>query len=304
MQVNETIQPITLRFVLDDYIRNKDLKMSTAAGYRKIINRCLDDWLELPMKDIKKPMVDERHKELISATVKGPGWAQANLTMRILKALMFHAQLKFGEEEQIFRTNPVSRLAWYKVPRRKGVIKPEEMRDWFVSVLASENSSLRDYLMTLMLTGVRRNEANQLTWLDLDFEKRCFTIRDTKNGEELCLPMTDFLYEIFKRRQAFSKPTNAYVFCGRYAGSKIKNADHALTKIAITFGRPFLLHDLRRTFITAGEAIDTPPYVLKQLVNHRTGRDITFDYIISDPNRLREPMEAINRYILAKAQLV
>jgi len=63
-------------------------------------------------------------------------------------------------------------------------------------------------------------------------------------------------------------------------------------------GIHFQLHDLRRTFVTVAESLDIPAYALKQLINHKDPNDVTRRYIVSDVNRIREPMERISEYLL------
>ena len=62
----------------------------------------------------------------------------------------------------------------------------------------------------------------------------------------------------------------------------------------------FTLHDLRRTFITIAESLDIPAYALKRLLNHKDSNDVTAGYIVSDVNRLREPMQRITDFIKSK----
>lgn len=69
-------------------------------------------------------------------------------------------------------------------------------------------------------------------------------------------------------------------------------------------GLSFTLHDLRRTYITIAESLDIPHYALKNLVNHKISHygDVTAGYIISNPERLRKPMQKITDYILKQAK--
>ena len=55
----------------------------------------------------------------------------------------------------------------------------------------------------------------------------------------------------------------------------------------------FVLHDLRRCFLSRGERIGLILFTLKRLANHSFGRDITAGYIILDLEQLREPMQKI-----------
>jgi len=59
-------------------------------------------------------------------------------------------------------------------------------------------------------------------------------------------------------------------------------------------GLSFMLHDLRRTFITVAESLDISYAALKRLLNHSDGNDVTGGYLQITTDRLREPMEQIS----------
>ena len=59
----------------------------------------------------------------------------------------------------------------------------------------------------------------------------------------------------------------------------------------------FMLHDLRRTFLTIADAQDLSAYAIKKLANHKMAADVTAGYIVSDVERLRDPMNRIYKFI-------
>jgi len=100
-----------------------------------------------------------------------------------------------------------------------------------------------------------------------------------------------FLVELLARRQRQAQ--SAYVFAGEGRGGFVIEPKRCVAKVIEESGITFTLHDLRRTFITVAESIGTPPYSLKRLVNHQVRGDVTQGYIVSDVERLREPMANI-----------
>jgi hypothetical protein len=56
--------------------------------------------------------------------------------------------------------------------------------------------------------------------------------------------------------------------------------------------------NLRRTLITIAESLDISAYALKNLLNHKSSNDVTAGYIISNPERLRIPMQRITDHLL------
>jgi integrase len=153
-----------------------------------------------------------------------------------------------------------------------------------------------DYLLFLLLTGMRREEAARLVWDDVDLRARTVTIRDTKNGEDHTLPLSDFLVELLARRK--TEATNGYVFPGEGKTGHIVEPRRQMEKVTKASSVAFTLHDLRRTFITIAESLDISAYALKRLLNHKMRNDVTAGYIITDVERLRKPMQQITDFIL------
>jgi integrase len=156
--------------------------------------------------------------------------------------------------------------------------------------------TVRDYLVLLLLTGLRREEAASLTWSNVDLKAKTLTVPDTKNREDHTLPLSDYLLTLLKQRSKATEsnyvfpgygPKGHIVFVGKHKDKAINNA-----------GFKFTLHDLRRTFITVAESIDIPAYAVKRLANHKMTNDVTAGYIVTDVERLRKPMQKITDYIL------
>ena len=76
------------------------------------------------------------------------------------------------------------------------------------------------------------------------------------------------------------------------------DSDHVIEGVAIKADCPFILHDIRRTFLTLAERLSLPYVVLKKLANHSGRNDTTFGYIVVDVERLREPMQMITNEFL------
>jgi len=187
------------------------------------------------------------------------------------------------------------------------VVKAHELGAWFGAVLDEDNCKgpngavLRDYLLLIVLTGLRREETASLRWENVDLVGRTLTVRHTKNHEDHTLPLSDFLVELLQRRK--SDAVNEYVFPGGGRKGYIYEPRKFMNRIMAATGITFTLHDLRRTFITVAESLDIPAYALKRLLNHKMSNDVTAGYIITDVERLRIPMQRITDYMLRSAKL-
>ena len=103
--------------------------------------------------------------------------------------------------------------------KAKGIRKPLSIKDTMGSWLNSINKRRRnnrtgcDYLLLLTLWGCRKNEGADLKWLHLipdsealissyvDLVNRTVYFRDTKNGQDYDLPITDGAYELLLQRK-------------------------------------------------------------------------------------------------------
>jgi integrase len=251
-------------------------------------------------------MVLARHRDLTRVTKQGsPGNIQANMTMRILGTLLNFAANNYetARGQPILLVNAVRALsrnkAWHREYRRQVVIPDHKLADWYSTVSSLRQDTVRDYLLVLLLTGLRRNEAATLQWTNIDLNSRVLSIRPevAKNYREHRLPLSDFLYLLFSRRK--QKYCNSqYVFPGQGGRYHIVDSGHVISQVLIKSGCSFTLHDLRRTFLTTAAKLDIPHYAIKKLANHISGNDVTFGYIVVDVEQLREPMSQITNHFL------
>lgn len=356
----EKAQSITLEKSLEEYVNKGKLKPRTIKTYQDLFRLYLADWMDRPAADITRDMVKDRHRDIATGkrqrqtltkeidAVKGRKdkpklkavappdpkrkEAAADNCMRTLRAVLNYA---FEDEEGGTQyTNPVNILssrkkkAWFKVDRRRTLIKNSDLPAWFKAVDGLDNSLMRDYLLFILFTGLRRQEAATLKWKQVDFKEGCFTVVDTKNKDPHTLPLSDFLHKMLTDRKeglknelaeakaalmsagnlplkqqqsihgrvalAESRLASQYVFPGEGKTGYIVEPKRAIDAVTASTGISFSCHDLRRTFATLAESLDLSSYTVKALLNHKqqTG-DVTGDYIILNVDRLREPMQRV-----------
>jgi integrase len=319
----EKRQRITLQQALDEYLQKGKLKPRTITTYRDLFRLYLADWLERSATEITRDMVRERHREIATGkrgrkvfkkqadTANGAlnkaeapkrREAAADNCFRTLRAVLNYA---FEDEEGgTLYANPVNvlsskkRKAWFKVERRRTLIKNSDLPAWSKAVESLDNPIARDYLLFLIHTGLRRNEAARLRWDQVDFEESCFTIPTTKNGEPHTLPLSDYLSSLLRKRKAEAWHENPFVFPGHGKGGYLREPKRAIDTVTANTGIVFTCHDLRRTFATIAESLDLSGYTVKALLNHKQQvGDVTGGYIILNVDRLREPMQKITNAI-------
>jgi integrase len=178
-------------------------------------------------------------------------------------------------------------------------VASHDLPAWWTAVMQEPEHS-RDILLTALFTGMRRNEIVSLRWENINLVGRSLHIPSTKNGDPLDLPLSDFLIGLLRARQQAAGPSE-WVFPGTGKHGHIIETKNFTARVAARSGVKFMLHDLRRTFITVAESLDIPHYALKRLLNHRVGGDVTGGYIVIDAERLRAPVEQVATRILELA---
>jgi integrase len=287
----------TLAEVLADYCEARNaITDSTRKDMAGVLKRYSSDWLKKPINTITPDRVLARHKRIGQETP-----ASANKWARYLRALLSFAAGRYTDTEghPILTDNAVKVLSrarsWYRVERRQSVIQPHQIAAWWKAVQSLRNDAHRDYFITLLLTGLRKEEARGLAWADVDFAARTLTVHGTKNHSSHTLPMGPYLAAMLNARERLGDT----VFTSTHG--QIGNLRYALESIARTSGVKFMVHDLRRTFATVAESLDIPAYALKRLMNHKTQGDVTGGYLVITTERLRAPMERIEDFVLKAA---
>lgn len=315
VKAEQKARATTLAIVFEQFKQARKLRATTERVYTSSMTRCFPDWLDKSITDISKDMVEQRYHKLLNTDwQRGTnGVAQAHQSMRILRAVLNYAGAIYEDShgKSILPENPVKRLSqaniWQKVPDRESSIQPTQLKDWYQAVIKLDNDIVRDYLLLCLFTGLRRNEAAKLKWNDVDFDAKTLKIpaENSKNHLEHRLPLSDFLFELLDQRSRVpnigKKGLSPYVFPGDGVKSgHLVEFRNDIAKVTKASSIKFMVHDLRRSFLTYAEMLDIPHYALKKLANHKT-TDITGRYIQADVERLRQPIQLITNFIIGKA---
>lgn len=301
---------LTFGRLMDEYLERRRLKPTTVKDTRDRVGRLLGDWLKKPANDITRAMVRDRFRKL---TEDHP--TQAALTARYARAIFNYGIDEYRDDrtgESAIRQNPIEVITrgradiLAKPTRRKTYLKDRQLPAFFEALrnIRPRLSERAQYVEVTLLTGARRSEIACLKWADVDLNERTITFRDTKNGRDHLLPLTSRVHEILTARDNARKKPEPYVFpLTTKAEKRVIQVRSIQDYIKEATGIEFLMHDLRRTYATAADALDLNDRTVKRLMNHTTNEDadVTLGYMIREVERLREPAQMIEDYILTKA---
>ncbi len=289
----EKIKKITLSELMTQYIEQKGLKLKegTATDYRKKLGEGFSDWLDKPVNAITREMVAKRHK-----TLPGNSTSKDN-KMRVLRLLMRSAlALKIITENPCDVLKKSELDLWSKPTRKNRIIPADSLKEWYEAVLELTNPKAKTYLLLLLYTGLRANEALHLEWKNVDFKNDTVTVMETKNHSNFTTYIPTQLKPYLRSLQELTGGNN-FVFPGDNAESAMAIPRWPLDQITLKTGIEFSSHDLRRTFATIAEASLLPETIIKRLLNHTTDNCVTGGYICTESNTMKQAIDRIAGFI-------
>jgi integrase len=255
----------TVRQIADDYLRDIQLKPRSKEAIEKIVAGPFTKfgWTDKPLASITRDEVSERFLELRERTP-----AYANHIFGTLRAFFNHAITK--NPEAFDKGNPVKvlRRMWAEEKVRTGRIPDDKLSACWKHLselrLRANKRHTRasiDFVSFLLLTGCRRSEAAELTWVRVNLDEGWWHIADTKNSNPVWLPLPTQAVELLRERQKrFGR--EGLVF-------GIKDPRDTMASISRVAGLHLSPHDLRRTFTNVGIQLCNIEIVkLEQLTNH------------------------------------
>jgi len=284
----QRLRGITLQELLNKYLADKtDLREASILDYTKKINQGFPDWLNMPINEITRDMVTARRKQFEGGR---------DNKLRVLRLLMRYAVVTLKALDE----SPVDVLTdgklWAKPKRKKRMIPSDNLKDWYQSVLKLDNEKAKVYLLLLLHTGLRDQDVRFLEWRDVDLKNDCLIARDTKNKTDFTAYIAPQIKPYLRSLQA-KTGDNQYLFPGDSKDGVMNIPRKPIAQVCKETGIEFSSHDLKRTFLTIGEAAMIPFSLLKALANHQTDADVTAGYINPEANTLRQATFKIADYI-------
>lgn len=320
----------TLQQIFDAYMiksRKEPLRPTTEKLYNSLVRLYLKrdlskdgsdcDLCNIPILEISKGMIEKKLHILANEPgerKKRPDrTAQASQVFRLIRALFNFAVEEYEVKGKvIFNLDLLKALPksenWNKSKIKNTIISEKELEDWYKAVLKGGNSVLRDYILWLAFSGMRRSEAMTLCLSDIDFKNKTVKIRAeaSKTGTERILPLTNVLASIADRRRndkdsAKLLVLNRFMFKGAKPGQHIQEPKRAIAAICQAISKSWSLHDLRRSYASHGAKLIPYP-ALKELLGHSTGaNDVTQKhYLRLDLESLRPEAQKISDWLADK----
>jgi integrase len=270
----------------------------TVIQYCSILKRLEQFFGAMPLDAI-------RPRDVAAYVAEQAGGFEASTVSRDLSVL--HDVFATAMREELIDANPAAGAEHpKKANRRWRILEPEEVarvRKAFVDEQA------RTIFLTLVLTGVRRNELRELRWSDVDLLDGVLRVRGTKSAEAVrSIALSPALASALEARygQTAFKGDQEFVFSHPERGSRYSEklfAEQfraALAEAGISdYVRPF--HDLRHTALTNEAASGSSPIALMTKAGH-SDMKTTQIYLHLAGTVFRDEAAALERRLLGAVE--
>lgn len=320
---------LTLRAALAIYLDEKPhLRPATRKTYERDLRVTFGDYLDRPLSDLTPERVRERHRLRMTKGAKAAAKvakpadrsriiaspARADGAVRALRAVVRYVRVT----RKIELPDPAAEVSatrqWAAVPRRKRALLGPRLGE-FVAALEAAPDDLppdlsgtqRDLVKLILATGLRISAAAGLRWDEVDLNAATLTVPAArmKGKRDHSLPLGPRMMAMLQARRADPRGAESvFVFPGAMPDIPLRRLSaRFVSRLKDGAGKPFVWspHDLRRTVLTMLEAMDVSAYALKRIAAHSEKGDVTAGYLADDVERLRGPIERLERSIFGGA---
>lgn len=227
-----------------------------------------------------KSKADIRTKSRGRALVRG-GKGTAARSLAVLGAM-----LQFATRHGLILSNPAKGVPLLKGERKERFLSEAELAKLAdtLSVMEAEaamSPTAAAAIRLLLLTGCRKSEILTLRWEQVDSERRCLRLPDSKTGAKvvpLARAALSFLNELFRLSESiFVLPASKG---GHYTGLQ-KDWERIRARAGLGGVR---LHDLRHSFASFAVADGHSLFMIGKVLGHRQARTTEgYAHLAADP---------------------
>jgi integrase len=248
---------------LELHARRKN-RASTARHTESIFNGIvLPAWRGRTISSIRRRDVIEL-VEGVAARGRG---CRANRTLTALSKLF-----NWLVARDALASSPVTGVERpYKEEARTRILGDDELRALWLA--CGHDGALGQAVRMLILTGTRRNEVGHMRWLEIDEERRLWTLpaARTKNAREHAIPLSSQAWALIEARPQFAGCPFVFSADGKGPVNNWDKVKHRISAKAGISANTWRLHDLRRSCASGMQRLGISVPVIEKALNHISG---------------------------------
>ena len=247
---------------------------------------------EITVGKLNQLLADIRSKGLSDATVN---------RIRALLSAIFNLAI----DHEIIESNPVTRVKKFKENNQKErYLVNDELQRLMKTLNFPEHFGISNLIIVgavkfLLLTGVRKREALDLKWSDLDTHTGKWLLGENKSGKARYINLNEDALTIVKQ---LSRQYD-YVFANPETGKPFNDIRKTFDKILQASNiKEMRIHDLRHNFASLAVNSGQSLYVVQNLLGHASPQT-TQRYAHLQSSTLKQASEAVASVIREQSAL-
>ena len=257
-----TLQALHMAY-MENHARPRNRRPEVQAYHYKLY---LAHWSHRRLSQITKLDVQAWHARLGDTR----GQRTANIALGLLRSL-YNRAIEWDLFEGL---NPTAGTRKFKEKARERFLLPGELKRFLTALKEEPTQIMRDFFLTLLLTGARKGNVLTMRWRDVHLDSAVWVIPDTKTGDSQTLPLSPQAQAVLLARwEQRGTEVNAleWVFPGTGRDGHLEDPKRAWTNLlARTKIRDCRMHDLRRTHASymAGNGVNQ--FVISRALGHKS----------------------------------
>ena len=210
------------------------------------------------------------------------------------------AIITFAVNRGLRPDNPAHGIQTFKPTKFERFLSPAELGRLGEALSEAEsegvNQSAVNAIRLLIMTGCRKSEILTLRWQDVDFERSCLRLPESKTGAKI-VPVGAAVLKLLEGLPRFDG--NDYVLPGSKEGGHFVGLAKVWRRIRERARLSDVrLHDLRHSFASVGATGGDSLYMIGKLLGHRqSGTTARYAHLADDP--LKDAADRISGTIAA-----
>lgn len=223
----------------------------------------------LYLQDVRPAIITEKKQKLLTEPTS-KGIIRGKSTCNRFLATMSHLMGVCVNQWEWASENPCRKIAREREPReRTRFLTPEERKQLLEACKQSDNPYLFTFVVLLLSSGCRYNEARGLKWTDVDLINGRITLTKTKNSDVRSVPIRGLALELLRELSA-KQCSIGYVFPSPNKNKPIDLKRAYRTAIKRSGVKGFRGHDCRHSYSTEMLAQGLSLGEIAHLLGHRS----------------------------------